>query len=263
MSLAVAAILASAALGFFPSVLKADGCSYEIERNATLGAEDITRVKIIVGAGKLEVHGHSDLSEIRIRGRACASDQDTLDKILLQTGRSGNEVSVETKLPSEDRRFRARLFKKRSFRAPFLDLKIDLPVRVALDIVDCAGPVAIRGSGPVRLKDGSGEIHIERIAGEVSVQDGSGDIKIEDITGEVSVRDGSGEVEVENVTGEVSFRDGSGGIKVERVTRNVTVAQDGSGSIRARQIEGDFTVERDGSGSVYYEDVGGRVSLPD
>ena len=260
----VAVILAAVALGCIPSELAADSCRYEAERDATLAAENATRARIIAGAGKLEVRGHPGLDEIRIRGRACASDQETLDQIQLETGRSADEVRIEAKLPSGGRQFYVILFnRKRSFGTVLLDLEIDVPDSMTLDIADGAGHVAIRDTGPLELADGSGDIRIEDVAGNASVRDGSGRVDIRRVRGDVSLTDGSSDLSITEVAGSVRIRDGSGGIRVARVARDVTVTLDGSGSISVRKVEGDFSVERDGSGNIHYDDILGQVSLPD
>ena len=260
---AVAAIWATAMLGCFPSGLEADGCRYEAERNATVPIEGAAQARIIAGAGRLEIQGYPDLDEIRIRGRACASDQETLDEIQLEIGRDGNEVSVEAKQPSGGRQFHVTLFNRNlSSGSACLDLEIDVPVSLALDVTDGAGSVAIRDSGPVRLRDGSNSVKIENAAGDVSVHDGSGSVTIRQIKGNVEVQDGSNSISIADVAGSVRIQDGSGSMRVQRVAGEVTVTGDGSGSISVSQVEGDFTVERDGSGAVHYQDVRGRVSVP-
>ena len=260
----IAAILAAFALGCWPADLSADSCRFEAERNATLPAEDADQARVIAGAGKLEVRGHADLSEIRIRGRACASDQETLDQIRLETGRSGNEVRIEAKLPRGGRQFYRMLFnRKRSFGTALLDLEIDVPDSMTLEIADGAGRVAIRDTGPLEVNDGSGDIEIDSVAGNASVRDGSGRVEIRRVRGDVNVTDGSSDLSIEEVAGTVTIRDGSGGIRVARVKRDVTVTGDGSGGISVTDVEGDFTVERDGSGGVHYDDVLGQVMLPD
>ncbi len=260
----VAAAIVAAAVGYLPAQLAADTCRYEAERNATLAVGHATLARIIADAGELEIRGHSNLREMRIRGRACASDQETLDQIQLETGRSGDEIRVEAKLPSGGRQFYEILFtRKWSFGTAHLDLEIDVPDAMVLDIVDGSGRVAIRDTGSLELKDGSGDVEIENVTGDAAVRDGSGSVDIRRIRGDVNVIDGSSDLSVTEVDGSVRIRDGSGEIRVARVARAVTVTSDGSGSISVRKVAGDFTVERDGSGAVHYHDVLGQVSVPD
>ena len=250
-------------LGCFPSGFASDDCRYEAERNATLPVESATRARIVAAAGRLEIRGYPDLDEIRIRGRACASDQETLDGIELETGRDGNEISIEAKQPGGGRLLSVTLFNKKLLAGSgFLDLEIDVPVSLGLDITDGAGSVAIRDTGSLRLSDGSGSVRIENVAGDVSVRDGSGSVEVRHVSGDVEVKDGSNSFAIADVAGSVRIQDGSGSIKVQRIARDVTVVSDGSGSILVSQVEGDFVVKRDGSGSVRHQDVRGRVSLP-
>ena len=260
----VTAMLAVLAPGCLPSDLAADNCRHEAERNATLAVEDATRARIVADAGTLEIRGHADLREIRVRGRACASDPEMLDQIQLETARSGDEVRIEAKLPSGGRQFYLTLFNRtRSFGTALLDLEIDVPVSMELDIADGSGRVSMRDTGPFELKDGSGDVEIENVAGNASVRDGSGRVDIRRVQGDVNVADGSSDLSITEVAGSVRIRDGSGGIRVARVARDVTVTADGSGSISVREVDGDFTVERDGSGTVRYNDILGQVSVPD
>ncbi len=259
-----AVVLGTAGLGLWLPSLRADSCRYEADRNAAVAVEDATRIKIIARAGKLEIRGHSDISEIRVHGRACASKQDMLDQIEVETGRNGNEISIEAKLPTDGGGFSLKLFsKERSSGTALLDLKIDVPDSMALDVIDGSGHVEVRDTGPLLLQDGSGDIEIDSAAGDVSIQDGSGDVEIRRVRGDLDVRDGSGSVSITDVAGNVSARDGSGGLRIARVGRNMTVTGDGSGDISVKQVEGDFTVKRDGSGSVHYEAIRGGVAIRD
>ena len=229
-----------------------NSCRHSEDRNATLPVGEAAVVKITAGAGSLDVSGRSGLDSVRVRGRACASSQEALDQIELETDRSESEILIEAKIPS------GRLFSNAT-----LDLHIELPEAMALAITDGSGEVAIRNARSVRLRDGSGATAIEGIAGEVYVEDGSGSVRISNVRGDVALKDGSGSVSVTGIGGGVTIRDGSGSIEIEHVEGDVTVTEDGSGSISARHVDGDFTVERDGSGSVSVDDIRGRVSVRD
>lgn len=266
-------ILALTAAGCFSFAKTADDCRFTADRNATIAVGRAAEAKIIARAGRLTVRGRPDLNEVRVRGKACASDQDVLDDIKLVAEVRGGEVFIEAKLPevgswSSDAR-------------ALLDLEIELPQSLMLDVEDGSGSIEIRSAAALRLKDGSGSVDIEAIAGDVFVQDGSGSITIDGAGGDVEIQDGSGSITVTDVAGSVGVRDGSGGLSVSDVGRNVevedgaggmeisrvvgdvTVTRDGSGSISVDHVGGNFTVERDGSGGVHHEDVGGRVSVSD
>jgi hypothetical protein len=240
------------ALGCSPLSVVGYACTYTEDRDAFLALGDATLARIIARAGKLEVQGHYGLEVIRVRGEACASARKALDQIELVTSRQGSEILIEAKIPD------GRLFSRAS-----LDLEIDVPATLALHIRDSSGEVKIHNAGALHMKDCSGGIVIEGIAGEVFVDDGSGSTRISDVRGNVALEDGSGDVSVTAIGGDVTLRDGSGDVKIERVEGDVTVTQDGSGDISASHVEGSFTVENDGSGDVRHEDIRGRVSVRD
>lgn len=244
-AVATAAFVALA-LGCDLPGLHADSCRHEAERNVTVAADGVERVRIASGGGKLEVRGQPDLNEVRVRGRACASSPVELERVRLEAERSGSSIVVRTELPGRGRHS--------------LDLQIDVPAAVALDIRHGAGEVITRDTGPLRITDGSGDVDIEGVAGNLDIRDGSGQFGIRLVTGEVRGKDGSGDLSIREINGSVRVQDGSGAIEVIQVGGNVTVL-DGSGDIVVQQVEGDFSVKRDGSGAVNHEGVLGQVSI--
>lgn len=238
--------LVALALWSVPPALHAADCRHEAERNATVAADGVDRVRIASGGGKLEVLGQPDLKEVRVRGRACATSQEKLESIRLEADRSGSGIIVRAELPG--------------WGGHSLDLQIDVPAAVALDIRHGSGDVITRDTGPLRLTDGSGDVDIEGVAGNLDIRDGSGHFGIRLVTGEVRGKDGSGDLSIREVNGSVRVQDGSGAIEVIQVGGNVTVL-DGSGNIVVQQVEGDFSVKRDGSGAVNHVGVLGQVSI--
>ena len=248
-------ILALTASGCFSYGMTADECRFTADRTATVNVGSAARAKIIARAGKLHVKGRSDLNEVRVRGKACASSQDLLDDIELVAEARGDEIFIEAKLPEggswiSDARAK-------------LDLEIDLPRTLMLDVEDGSGSTEIHDAASLHLRDGSGSVEVTGVAGDVVVRDGSGSITVTDVAGRVEIHDGSGGLSVSDVGGSVEVADGAGGMTIGHVTGDVTVTSDGSGGILVEHVGGNFTVERDGSGGVRYEDIGGRVSVSD
>lgn len=240
------AALVALALGCDLPALHADICRHEAERNASVAADGVERVRIASGGGKLEVRGRPDLNEVRVRGGACASSPDELERVRLDADRNGSTIVVRAELPGRGRHS--------------LDLQIDVPATVALDIRHGSGDVITRDTGPLRLTDGSGDVDIEGVAGNLDIRDGSGQFGIRMVTGDVRGKDGSGDLSIREISGSVRVQDGSGAIEVIQVGGNVTVL-DGSGNIVVQQVEGDFSVKRDGSGAVNHERVLGQVFI--
>jgi hypothetical protein len=214
----------------------ADDCNHEARRDERLDADGVQTLKVIARAGSLRVDGLQGAAAITVRGTACAGRQSALDDIQVKVRRSGSSATVEAVLPEDT-------FNWLGGQAR-LDLVLEVPSGVALEVEDGSGSIQIRNVAAARVHDGSGEMVIEQVAGEVRVTDGSGSIEVRDAGSVVIDEDGSGSISVSGVRGSVLVRD------------------DGSGSISVRDVAGDFTVEDDGSGGISHTAVHGRVRIP-
>jgi DUF4097 and DUF4098 domain-containing protein YvlB len=227
----------------------------ESPRAAAVSASGARLVVVEARAGTLRIEGKAALTEVRARGTAYAPRKGMLDDIKLEAKRDGNIVRVIVEIPEMS----FHMFDS----SPRLDLEIEVPNTIALQIHDTSGETEIRGVAAVELEDGSGGIEIRDVTGALRVEDGSGSILIENVRGNVSVRDGSGEIDVTDVTGALTVEaDGSGEIVARRVSGTVHVKRDGSGSIRVVDVGGDLVVDRDGSGGVTHRSVKGAVRVP-
>jgi len=226
-------------------------------RNATVSAAGARLVRIRARAGELRVTGVDGLAEARVKGQARASEKEDLEDIKLRAERRGDVVEIEVDIPdvhgvSWGDRYRG------------LDLEIEVPRSVALDVDDSSGDAEFRHVGALDLDDSSGEIVIRDASGNVRVEDSSGGIDIEGVRGDVELRDSSGEIEVRDVTGRVTVDDdGSGSIFASKVGGTVHVREDGSGDIEVADVGGDFVVDHDGSGDIRHRDVKGEVRVPE
>jgi hypothetical protein len=229
-------------------------CRYEADRSATVRATSSEQLRLIARAGSLRVQGREGLTEIRVRGHACASSNELLDKLQIETSRSGSTIRIEVAEIDND--------EWRNNQYALLDLDIEVPARMAADIADGSGESTIIGLGDITVTDGSGSLHIEDV-GAARIRDGSGEIEIDGVAGDLRIVDGSGGIQVDHVEGSVTVEDGSGSIDIADVGGSIDVPADGSGSIDIRGVKGDLTVARKGSGSVSYRDVDGRIDVPD
>lgn len=259
------AVLAAGCVGW------AEECRFTAPRDAEIAVDGARAVRVQAGAGSLRIDGRPGLTRVTATGTACASRESLLDEIELVARRAGDDVVIEARFP-EARGWSARMG---------LDLVIEVPDDLPLEVEDSSGSVEIAGVASLRLEDGSGSIWIDGVAGDVTLVDGSGEIDVARVGGDLLIEDGSGEidvseveggVEIEDGSGEIDVRgvgrdvviedDGSGGIRVSQVQGSFVVRDDGSGSIDATDVQGDFIVERDGSGSVRHDRIGGRISVP-
>jgi hypothetical protein len=228
---------------------------HSAKREATASAEGTRLIIVEAHAGSLRVEGKKGLREVRAHGTAWAGSEERLREVELTAEREGSTVRVVVDIPeNHDWRDEDRAA---------LDLVVEVPDDIALDVSDGSGEAEIVGVGPLEVSDGSGELRIEDVGGALSVVDGSGELTIRNVGGDVSVRDGSGSIEVSEVRGSVTVEaDGSGEINARSVTGKVHVRSDGSGSIEAREVGGDFVVDRKGSGGISYSGVKGEVRVP-
>lgn len=232
-----------------------DDCEHTVERTATLPAAGADVARILARAGSLRIEGKAGLREVRARGRVCASTRGYMEATRLVTRREGGQLHLEVTTP--EMTGIGHMYAR-------MDLVIEVPESLALDVKDSSGNAEIRHVATLRLDDSSGELEIQDVRGELSVTDSSGEVRIDGVRGDVWLSDSSGDLYVRNVAGNVLVeQDSSGDIDVRNVTGTVAVRRDSSGDIQVSSVRGDFTVARDGSGSIRYDEVGGRVRIPE
>ena len=227
-------------------------CDQRAPREATVNAAGARQVRVIARAGELKIHGRDGASAVAVHGTACASSEERLADVKLVAERRGDVVYIEAAIPDDDWFGGAR----------GLDLDIEVPASMALDVDDGSGSAEVRNVGSLTIEDGSGDLIIDGVHGAVRVDDGSGSLDVSNVAGEVRITDGSGEIVVRDAGSVLIDEDGSGGVRLTSVRGNVVVRDDGSGSISVRDVAGDFTVEDDGSGGIDHHEVRGRVKIP-
>ena len=234
-------------------------CKYEKDVQATLDLSGSELLIVAAAAGDLEIRGQAGATEARIRGKLCASEEEWLDESELVT-EGGREASISVALAEREDSW---TFFGSSYL--YLDLEIEVPEGLPLDISDSSGDVEVRGTGPISIRDSSGDIELTDVGGSAVLKDSSGDIELRHIAGDVTVRqDSSGDIYGEDIQGSVLIEhDSSGDIRFQDVGGDYVVERDSSGDIVARTVGGDFRVLRDGSGDVSFTGVTGEVEVPD
>lgn len=226
-------------------------CAHGRDVEASLDADDLAGVLVFARSGSLDVRG-GDTDRVRVRGEVCASHEDLLDDAELTLDRYRDRARIEVRLPDTGWREYVRM-----------DLVVELPARLGVEIDDSSGDLVVSDVASAVVDDGSGDMRIERIDGDLEVHDGSGMIEIYDVGGDIRLDDNSGDIEIDGVRGGVLITDdGSGEIDIRNVDRDVIIEDDGSGSIHVAYVGGDFVVEDDGSGSIRYHEVAGEVRIP-
>src|SRR5690606_32254437 len=113
-----------------------DRCRFEAERSATVSAAGASALEVEARAGSLTVEGRSGLTEVRVRGRACASSRELLDALQVNVDRSGGAVRV--RMPEiEGEHWRDNTYAR-------LDLVVEVPAGIDASISDGSGSMEVR-----------------------------------------------------------------------------------------------------------------------
>lgn len=252
-----ATLLAVLLMYQFSTEVSADWCKYEKEIDITLDVSNSDVLVILAAAGDLDIRGVSGSGEAVIHGKVCVSKQAWLDDSEVETI-AGERAQIIVNLP--DTAGGWSLFGT-SYAS--LDLTIELPQTITLEVKDSSGDITIRNVAALALQDSSGDIEIEHATGPVSIKDSSGDIEIKHVGSAVTIRDSSGDIDVDQVTGNFTIEaDSSGDIRATNISGTVLVIKDSSGDITVKAIGGDFRVLADGSGSIRSHDVKGKIETP-
>jgi len=210
----------------------------------------VKKVVVNAGAGYLNIRGDA-AGGVNAKGRACASSENLLGKIALESRREGDTVYLTMIMGGGD------FFSFNRYSS--LDLDVTVPKDAQLDITNSSGNVELADVGSSVVVDDSGDLLLKNITGDLTVNDSSGEIRIISVTGNVRVKDTSGGVDIEDVRGNVIIvSDTSGDIAIAKVAGNVQVVDDSSGDITIREVKLDVTIDNDSSGDINVTDVGGK-----
>ncbi|MCS6125119.1 DUF4097 domain-containing protein [Shewanella baltica] len=220
------------------------------QRELTLDSQDLQGLIAETGAGSLEIIGVEGLTQIKLVADIYSNKDGNDDsKVILTLEKKANKAKLKAD------------FEQSGFNnySPYIDLKLQVPANLALDIDDGSGAILIsKMTADINVKDGSGELIING-GNNVSIDDGSGDIEVSQINGNLTIDDGSGAIKVTDIRGNIAIDDGSGNIEVANVQSPVTIT-DGSGDINVFNTKG-LTILAAGSGDVKFNKIDGPVSM--
>lgn len=248
-----------ARLGVGIAIVLLVGCTLRrMEQTATrtvhVPAAGATVLVLNAGAGNLKVQGVSSATEVLVTGTAHAATVATLNGIRIASRRAGDTILVSAILPPS---------RHDPGVTASLDLTIQLPPSLALDVVDTTGESTFRNVGTMRLRHGDGGLDIDTVGGSLDITDGGGDMVVANVYGDVHIVDGGGAIYLNNIAGSVGIpQDGSGEIQLSSIGGDVTVGSKSSGEVAARGIGGNLVVRANGNGSIEYRDVKGHVTIP-
>lgn len=255
----------------------ADNCKFTAQRDFDVDAAGLKTLALQLGSTDAHVEGVAGLTKVEVRGRACASQQDWLDKLTVEQQRSGDRLVVT---PHEEHSGMNWTLGGSSYA--WIDLRVRVPATLAIDIRSASGDADVRDVASLAFQAASGDLRVGNVAGAFSAEVASGDIEGKDVgsldlrrtaSGDIRLRNvhgdahvgdgGSGDITLEHVDGGVEIGNiGSGDLRVSHVARDLRITSIGSGDISVDDIGGDFVVKSRGSGDLRRRDVRGKVDVP-
>ncbi|NID17063.1 GIN domain-containing protein [Luteibacter yeojuensis] len=248
-----------ASLLLLPAAAMADNtqCKFHADRNLDLDLRGVHAVRFVTNSYDLLVSGGASAGKGTVRGKACASDQETVDNLVVTQQRDGDTLVVELKDQREHGWFSG-------WGNRYADLKVEatIPADVPVKIHVGSGDAKVRNVASLDAAVGSGDLEAHDIKGEVRGTVGSGDFKLED-TGAVEIDSvGSGDFGAKRAARVRIGTVGSGDATVANVQGNVQVGTIGSGDLDVNDVRGDLTVRTVGSGDVHHHGIAGKVDIP-
>ncbi|MGH8288254.1 MAG: DUF4097 family beta strand repeat-containing protein [Steroidobacteraceae bacterium] len=262
----------------FAGAVSAEPCRYSAPRNVDLDAATLKSLLLNLGPTDAHVRGVAGLSQVEVRGTACASNPDWLQDLRIDTSRSGDDAALTVRTGNHGMTFG--LFGLS--RYAYMKLSVSVPPRLAVAIDSGSGDVGAEALASLDFHSGSGDLKASDIAGPLALQlasgdvdarrvgsvqlrsTGSGDVTVSEVHGDVHAdRAGSGDLHFSDVEGSVWVGSiGSGDLHLESISRNVDVRSIGSGDVVVDDVGGDLKVDAAGSGDVSYHGVKGTVHVP-
>ena len=248
--------LFTAALLLAPLAAFATPCQYEAPRNLQLDLAGVHAVQIEVHSQNLHLSGSETGKDMRLTGRACASDASALAGLTITQRREGDQLLIEL---SSDSHMMINLF---GGSYAYLEASVQLPAGMPVTVSVGSGDATVGGVRQLQSQVGSGDLHVSAV-GKFAASVGSGDIDASDIGSLDLGSVGSGDFRGKRIKGDARIGSiGSGDVTLRDVGGSVRADTLGSGDLGVSGVDGDFRLGAKGSGDVSHSAVKGKVSLP-
>jgi hypothetical protein len=232
-------------------------CAFQAPRNLDLDMAGVRSVQIDVRSHNLHVRGLQAAKRLSLRGRACASEQDGLDRLTVEQHRDGDRLVISLSTESH-------MSFSMGSRYSFLDVDVALPTSLPIGVDVGSGDADVHNVASLDGHVGSGDLDVHDVPGAFNATVGSGDIGAERV-GPISLGSvGSGDFKASDIRGDVKVGSiGSGEVELRKVTGSVEVDTIGSGDLNVDSVSGNLTVHSKGSGDIDHRDIGGKVDVPE
>lgn len=259
-------------LVFVPALASAE-CRYSADRNFDVPAAGIRTIAFDLGSSDVIVEGAPGISNIEVRGRACASQAQWLDQLTVDQNRNGDRLEITPHDGHDLHGFGSHY--------AYVQLRVRMPTKLAVTVKSVSGDAEVGNIASLDFDSSSGDVQASHISGTFGAHVSSGDVRGEDIgdveiratsSGDINLRDvhgpvnvarsGSGDLRLDTVGGVQVGSVGSGDVWVSDASGDVAVESIGSGDLSVNGVNGNFRVGSRGSGSIDHRNVHGTVSVP-
>jgi DUF4097 and DUF4098 domain-containing protein YvlB len=250
-------------------------CKHSQPRKLQLDLSGVKTVVFDIGGNDLDVRASASPGN-KVDGRACASSEKELDRLVLTQEKAGDRLLVHARREGNF----GGIFLGNHYA--YMKLQASVPDSVAVQLKVGSGDASVDGARTASVDTGSGDVRVSRVRGELTAAIGSGDLEAEDIgslhlrsvgSGDATFRNvrgaskvgsiGSGDLGIRTTGGPVEIGSvGSGDVELANIGGNVTVGSIGSGDLDADGVRGDLSVRSIGSGDIDHRGVTGRADLP-
>lgn len=232
-------------------------CRFQAPRSLDLDLHGVTEISVIANQHDVHVRG-VDGNGGAVRGRACASKQDSLDALQVTQRREGSRLVIEARTANKFTDWR--LF---GDNYAYLDIGVAIPKSLPVKLDVGSGDASVENVASLDAHVGSGDMDVRGVPGEVSASVGSGDAGFSDIGALAVGSVGSGDIEAKGVRGDARIDSiGSGDATLKQVGGSVDVGSIGSGDLDVNGVGRDLRVRSMGSGDISHHGVAGKVDIP-
>ncbi len=249
-------------VGLFGSDLHATAaaapqCPFVAFDTVLYDAAGVTRLRVQAGPGVVRIEGRAATDQVRVYARRCASTLEVLEHLWFDVQREGSEMRVGVRIPTE-------LFRPDTGTVAIVDLVVQVPPRLTVDIRDGQGTLQVSGVHALDAQLALGDVHIADIVGDVSVKAGPGDVDVQHVDGNVEISLTVGHLSVRRVRGGATVAAGHVGRSILLDIRGTVTVGDGhTGDLSVDGVGGDLVIGTIRRGTVQYTNVNGRVTRKD
>ena len=239
-----------------PAVAMADGrCEFHADRHLDLDFSGVRQVRFLTGSYELEVAGNASGNRGSADGKACASDKDALENLVITQSRDGDVLTVTL----------GNFAPQWHWNSGYNDLRVtaSVPAGVPVRVEVASGTAKVRSVASLDTTVASGLLKAEGVKGQVGARVASGQATFTDI-GSLNVESvASGSLDARQIRGNASLGSvASGSLRVSGVNGNVSARGVASGGLTVSDVKGSLAVDHKGSGSINYSGIGGTVDVP-